>query len=92
VSLLTPTRLLDEEQAPDSSDETIELGEHRLSGSVLAECCSPEERPRRDGEPAVRTRLVWNANSHADRHGQDCPFAPAMQHSSGADLTVALHR
>jgi hypothetical protein len=36
--------------------------------------------------------LVWNANSHGDRHGQGCPSAPAMQHSGGAELTAALHR
>jgi hypothetical protein len=35
---------------------------------------------------------VWNATSHAGYRGQDCPSAPAMQHSGGADLTAALHR
>jgi hypothetical protein len=34
----------------------------------------------------------WNATSHADPHSHGCPSAPAMQHSGGADLTVALHR
>jgi hypothetical protein len=32
---------------------------------------------------------LWNANSHAARHGHDCPSAPAMQHSGGAALTAA---
>ena len=31
----------------------------------------------------------WNARSRADRHGDGCPSAPAMQHSGGADLTPA---
>jgi len=35
---------------------------------------------------------VRNATSHANRHGHDCSSAPAMQHSGGADVTVALHR
>jgi len=35
------------------------------------------------------TRLQWNANSHAHRHGHSCPSAPAMQHSGGADPTAA---
>src|SRR5436305_6083815 len=35
---------------------------------------------------------AWNATIRADRHGDDCPSAPAMQHSGGADMTVALHR
>jgi hypothetical protein len=39
------------------------------------------------------TLLLWNANSHADRHGHTCPSAPAaIQRSSGADLTAALTR
>ena len=38
------------------------------------------------------TLLVWNATSHADPHSHGCPSAPAMQHSGGADVTVALHR
>jgi hypothetical protein len=33
----------------------------------------------------------WNATSHADRHGHDCPSAPAM-HSGRTDVTVTLHR
>jgi hypothetical protein len=41
---------------------------------------------------ARRTLLVWNANSHADRHGDGCPSAPAKQHSRGAHLTAALQR
>jgi hypothetical protein len=47
-------------------------------------------------EAEARRNLValsdWNANSHADRHGQDCSPDPAMHHSSEADLTAALHR
>ena len=35
---------------------------------------------------------LGNANSHADRHGQGCPPAPAMQQCGAADLTAALHR
>ena len=31
----------------------------------------------------------WNATSHADRHGDGCPSAPAMQRSGDADLTPA---
>ena len=27
-----------------------------------------------------------------DRHGHGCPPAPAVQHSGGADMTVALNR
>jgi len=41
------------------------------------------------GQP---TLLLWNATSHADPHSPGCPSAPAMQHSGGADVTVALHR
>ena len=55
----------------------------RLSGYLR------QYRPTGSARP---TLLVWNANSHADRHGHGCPFAPAMQHSGGADLTAALYR
>ena len=34
--------------------------------------------------------LVRNATSHADPHCHGCPSASAMQHSGGADVTVAL--
>ena len=33
-----------------------------------------------------------NARGHTDAYGQGCPSAPAMQHSGGADVTVAHHR
>jgi hypothetical protein len=36
--------------------------------------------------------LVRNATSHADLRSHGCSSAPAMQHSRGADVTVALHR
>ena len=42
-----------------------------------------------DGRIEPLRWLVWNANSHADRHDHDCPSAPAMQHSGGAALTAA---
>ena len=58
-------------------------------GSDADHGCSHEKQ-----QPAVsgNTRLQRNATSHADRHGHGCPSAPAMQHSGGADVTVALHR
>jgi hypothetical protein len=53
---------------------------------------SPRRRSleRRDRRP--HEFCNGNANSHADRHGHGCPSAPAIQHSAGAALTVALHR
>ena len=33
-----------------------------------------------------------NARGHTDTYGHGCPSAPAMQHSGGADVTVAHHR
>jgi hypothetical protein len=58
----------------------------------LMECRSPGEQKSRDADRVLRTRLVWNDWSHADRHGHGCPSAPEMQHSGGADMTVAVHR
>jgi len=43
----------------------------------------------RSGHP---TLLLWTTTSHADPHSHGCPSAPAMQHSGGADVTVALDR
>jgi hypothetical protein len=42
--------------------------------------------------PVLASLSSWNANSHTDRRGHNCPPAPAMQHSGGADLTAALRR
>jgi hypothetical protein len=36
-----------------------------------------------------RRVLLRNARSHVDSDGHGCPSAPAMQHSVGADVTVA---
>ena len=46
-----------------------------------------QERGARDG-----SLLQRNATSHADLRSHGCSSAPAMQHSGGADVTVALHR
>ena len=51
-----------------------------------------DRRAMQQSRAARRSLLRWKANSHADRHGHGCPSAPAMQHSGGADVTVALHR
>lgn len=76
---------------PDSAgdlcrtDEQEEQPAMALDGLALA-----RERKSRDGESD--RRLLGNANSHAGRHGQGCPPAPAMKQSGGGDLTAALHR
>ena len=46
-----------------------------------------EQTPRGASRSLV-TLPLWNATSHADRHGHGYPSAPAMQHSGGADLTA----
>jgi hypothetical protein len=45
-------------------------------------------RQSRAGSSVPSRLLQWNANSHANRRGYDCPSAPAMQHPGGADLTA----
>ena len=65
--------------------------DRRQRDETRATPIAQEEQPR--GGVTDRSRVLqWNATSHADRHGHDCPSAPAMQHSGGADVTVALHR
>ena len=49
-------------------------------------------QPSRLRPIALGTLLLWNARSHTDAHGHGCPCAPAIQHSGGAEVTVALHR
>jgi hypothetical protein len=66
-----------------------------------------EEQPRTARRAPDRSRLapteqqagprrvsiaLRDARSHAHAHGHGCPSALAMQHSGGADVTVALHR
>ena len=54
--------------------------------------------PLASGAEGLRRRfgrlrqLLGNATSHADPRSHGCSYAPAMQHSGGADVTVALHR
>jgi hypothetical protein len=56
----------------------------------MASIRSPDRKQKPPVVPCgPRTLPLWNANSHADRHGHDCPSAPAMQHSGGAALTAA---
>jgi hypothetical protein len=47
------------------------------------------QRQSRRLDRAGLTLVLWNANSHADRHGRGCRSAPAMQQSGGSDLTTA---
>jgi hypothetical protein len=45
-----------------------------------------------DASREAHDTALRNAASHADPHSHGCPSAPAMQHSGGADVTVALRR
>ena len=48
-------------------------------------------REKRQRAASRTTRLDWNANSHADRHGHDCPSAPAMQQPAGRPPPLVSH-
>jgi hypothetical protein len=61
----------------------------RLPRRLLRRGYLQQSRLTRAGYP---TPVLWNARSHTDAHGHGCPSARAMQHSGGAEATVAFHR
>jgi hypothetical protein len=73
--------------APPSSQTAAIDDSNEVSGPPLHRLPLREPSSGHEGEPP----LLRNATSHADRHGHGCPSAPAIQHSGGVDLAVALH-
>jgi hypothetical protein len=53
------------------------------------DCPSAGKQKPRHANLGLPTRLLRNARSQADRHGNGCPSAPAMQHSGAADGAVS---
>jgi hypothetical protein len=75
----------------DPSGVTVLLAQPAGAGPAASALTAARPQEQEPTSP-LAPLLVWNATSHAGPHTHGCPFAPAMQHSGGADMTVAVHR
>ena len=70
---------------PTADSETPEWDEPLLCEATLDRLPLPDGAEATEGDPSVRTRLLRNAKSYADRRDHRCPHAPAMQQSDADD-------